>query len=175
MTARHPNGFRFSDEFINRWTRLLVIALFVITGAGIALGVASDADGAPGWLGAAAAVVLVLGIAGPIIASAVLGGEAIRRGGGVIGALFAVGLLAGASGAALEIPWLMWGGGIVLALGIVGFWVIGWIAKVPMYIGLPGAHGKVVQREDDRPEDLFGGDDPRLRVKRPRRGGTDAR
>ncbi|AWB93438.1 hypothetical protein [Aeromicrobium chenweiae] len=175
MTARHPNGFRFSDEFIKKWTNALIITLFVVTGVGVALGLASDADAAPSWLGEAAVVVIVIGVVGPILASAVLGGEAIRKGGGVIGLLFTAGFVAGGAGKGFEIPWLMWTGGVVAALGVLSFWVIGWIAKVPMYIGLPRAHGKVIQRKDSPPRDYFGGDDPRLRVKRPRRGSGGSR
>jgi hypothetical protein len=110
--------------------------------------------------------VVVFGIVGPLLAAAVLGGESIRRGGGFIGVLVTAGLVAGASGDGFGIPWLMWSGGIALGLGIVGFWVIGWIAKVPMYIGLPWAHGKVVQRDDTPPKDVIRADDPRLRPKR---------
>jgi hypothetical protein len=174
MTSRHPNGFRFSDEFIHRWERILVGALFGLTALGLALGLATEIDGSPSWLGALATVVVVVGVVGPLLAGAILGGESIRRGGGVIGVLVVTGLVGGASGQALGIDWLMIGGGITLALGVIGFWAIGWIAKVPMHIGLPWAHGEVVQRDDSAPEDLIGGDDPRLRPRRPR-GGSASR
>ncbi|MCW2770022.1 MAG: hypothetical protein JWR27_1455 [Aeromicrobium sp.] len=166
MTPRHPNGFGFSDETIRRWTNTLVVLLVVVTGLGLGLGLASDADRAPSWLGTVATVVTVAGVVGPVLAAAVVGGESIRRGGGVIGVLLTYGLVAGATGHALEIGWAFWTGSIALGLGVVGFWVIGWIARVPMYIGLPWAHGTVVQRSDAPPTDHIGTDDPRLRPRR---------
>jgi hypothetical protein len=166
MSARHPSGFRFSDDTINRWSGSLVAVLFVVTGVGLGLGLASDTEGSPGWLGIVATVVTVGGVVGPILAAAVFGGESIRRGGGVIGALFTYGLVAGAAGLGLDIGWAFWTGVVATGLGVMGFWVIGWIAKVPMYIGVPWAHGRVVKRSDAAPTDRIGTDDPRLRPRR---------
>ncbi|MCD9198745.1 hypothetical protein [Aeromicrobium wangtongii] len=174
MTSRHPSGFRFSDEFIKRWTNRLVIAIFAIGGIGIGLSAATEIDGSPDWLGTVAAIVLIGGVVGPLLAAAVLGGESIRRGGGLVGVLLVGGLGAGGAGQVIDRPWLTWCGAAAVALSVIGFWAMGWIAKVPMYIGLPWAHGDVVQRDDSAPKDLFGGDDPRLRPRRPR-GGSASR
>lgn len=168
MTTRHPNGFLLSQETIDRWTKSLVITMFVVSAIGIGLGVASDSDGAPEWLGTIATVVLATGIVGPLLAAGIMGGEAIRRGGGVIGVLVVGGLVGVAAGTVFESRWTVVVGAIALGLGIVGFWVIGWIAKVPMYVGLPWSHGRVVQRSDAPPGDRLGTDDPRLRALRPR-------
>jgi hypothetical protein len=170
MTARHPNGFRFSDELIKRWTNRLIVAIFVIGGVGVGLSAATEIDASPSWLGTIAAVVMIGGVVGPLLAAAVLGGESIRRGGGVVGVLLVAGLAAGGAGQIVDRPWLTWAGAAALALSVIAFWTMGWIAKVPMYIGLPWAHGEIVQRDDSAPKDLIGGDDPRLRLKRPRGG-----
>jgi hypothetical protein len=86
------------------------------------------------------------GIVLPLLIAAVLGGEAIRAGGGVVGFFFIAGLftiIAGENELGQEMigpvwaPWALWGGGALMVLGGAGFWIIGWIAKVPMWIQAP--------------------------------------
>ena len=147
MTAPDPRGFRYSEAFINRWTRLLIVAMIGLPLIGIALGVSSDGDWAPNWLSTFALVFTVVGFVGPILVAAVLGGESITRGGGVVGALFTYGLIGGPTGQVLEIGWLMWTGYAALVAATIGFWVIGWRAGVDMYVGRPGARIKTIRRE----------------------------
>ena len=147
MTAPNPRGFRFSERFINRWTRILIIAMIGLPLIGIALGISSDGDWAPDWLGTFALVFTIVGFVGPILAAAIMGGESITRGGGVVGALFTYGLIGGPTGQSLGIGWLAWTGYIALAVSVIGFWVIGWRAGVDMYVGLPGARIKTVRRK----------------------------
>lgn len=139
VTTRNPRGFRYSDGFIRRWTRVLVIAMIGLPLIGIGLGISSDGDWAPDWLSTFALVFTVVGFVGPILIAAVLGGESIVRGGGLIGAVCTYGLIGGPTGQVLKIGWLRWTGFTALALSVVGFYVIGWRAGVEMYVGRPNA------------------------------------
>lgn len=113
---------------------MLSVAIVVLPAAGIIYGVSlgSDYQTWQGWL---AGGLLLGGIAVPLLIAAVLGGEAIRRGGGIVGALFAAGLVGGPTGSGFDIPWLTIAGYSALALGVIGFFVIGFAAKVPIWIG----------------------------------------
>jgi hypothetical protein len=130
--ARNP--YRFSRRFIAVATGVLIALMFVLPVVGIALGYAlGDEEGD---------LTIVLAIAGfglPLVAAAVLGGESIRRGAGVVGLLLAAGLIAGPIGVVAGIRWLIVIGVVLVVAGGVLFWVIGFKAKVPMWIGLPGA------------------------------------
>lgn len=167
MSPPRSSTFRYSDAFVKRATWVLIACMFVLPAVGIGLGISSDGDWAPEWLGTFAGIFTVGGFVAPILVAAILGGEAITRGGGLVGLLFTYGLVGGATGQALGIGWLKWTGIAALVATVVGFWVIGWIAKVPMYVGRPGAHGPVVQRKDPSPSHQIIDDDPRLRPKRP--------
>ena len=170
VTTRQSNGFRFSDAFIQRWTTILCSAIVVLPMVGIGLGFWSDHDSAPDGMSTIAVAVMCGGLVVPLLGAAVLGGEAITRGGGLIGAMLTYGLVAGSAGYALDVGWAFWTGLLAVAVAVPGFWIIGWIAKVPMYLGLPWAHGRVVRREDPSDDQDIKTDDPRVRV-RPRRGG----
>ena len=126
-------------------TVILCIAIVVLPGIGIAYGITLDGGYQP-WQGAIATGLTIGGFAIPLIAAAVLGGEAIRRGGGFVGFLFAAGLIAGPTGLVLGIPWIAIAGFVALAAGCILFFVIGFAAKVPMWIGTPGS--KVVSWND---------------------------
>lgn len=131
------NPYRFSRGFIRRMTVILVMAIVVLPSAGIIYGLTLDSDYEP-WQGNIATGLLAGGFAVPLIAAAVLGGEAIRRWGGLVGFLFAAGLIAGPTGQVFGIRWLAIAGYVALGLGVVGFFVIGFASKVPMWIGTPG-------------------------------------
>jgi hypothetical protein len=132
------NPYRFSPQFIRRMTVILCIAIVVIPGAGIAYGLTLGSDYEP-WQGAIATGLLIGGFGVPLLAAAVLGGEAIRRGGGFVGFLFAAGLIGGPTGSTLGIPWLAIAGYVALGVSVVLFFVIGFASKVPMWIGTPRA------------------------------------
>jgi hypothetical protein len=160
MTPRKPGTFRFDTATTDRWTRVLLVVLGVTVGVGIGLGIASDSAGAPDWLATAATVVVIAGVAVPLLVAAVLGGEAITRGGGLVGALLVAGMaVAGWGFWDDSTPWKVAGFALAGA-AVVGFWVMGWRAGVPMYVGLPWSHGRVVQ---NRPPDALDPDALRVR------------
>lgn len=132
------NPYRFSPAFIRRMTVALCIAIVVVPSAGIVYGLTLGSDYEP-WQGAIATGLLIGGFVVPLVTAAVLGGEAIRRGGGFVGFLFAAGLIAGPPGSVLDIPWLAVVGYVALGLGVALFFVIGFMSKVPMWIGTPGS------------------------------------
>ena len=93
-----------------------------------------------------------------------LGGEAIRAGGGVIGFLLGIGVVSSAIAATdlgrdflgpVWAPVALFGGIGCVVLGVIGFWVIGWIARVPMWLQAPspGAPRRYVRGRAERPED----------------------
>ena len=131
------NPYRFSPGFIRRMTIVLCVAIVVVPSAGFVYGATLGSDYAE-WQSNLALGLIAVGFAGPLIAAAVLGGEAIRRGGGFVGFLFAAGLIGGPTGSVFHIGWLAIAGYIALGLGCVLFFVIGFAAKVPMWIGTPG-------------------------------------
>jgi len=102
---------------------------------GIALGFASDSDWAPEWLGEVAVATLLGGVLVPLFIAAVLGGEAITRGGGIVGALLTFGIVAAAVGNTLERPGLMYAGCAALVVSVLGFFFMGWRAGVAMDVG----------------------------------------
>src|SRR3954466_9514377 len=108
MSTPKARGFRYSDTFIRRWTRIEIPAVIGLPLIGIALGISSDADSAPDWLGTFAGVFTIAGFVGPVLIAAILGGESIVRGGGVVGAMFTYGLVGGPTGQVVGIGWLMW-------------------------------------------------------------------
>jgi hypothetical protein len=148
QTAR-PNGtFRFSDRFITRTSTALVVFMFVFIGAGLIIGpigvnIGGDAEET---LVILAVWLLGIGTVLPLLLSGILGGEAIVAGGGLIGFFLIVGLfafVAGGTDQGLELlgpvwaPWAFGGGLALMVLAGAGFWIIGWIARVPMWLQAP--------------------------------------
>jgi hypothetical protein len=173
--AGSGNRYRFSDRFIAIGTWVLIGILVVCLGAGLLLGFIGDGVGGDaGEILSGVAVCLIIGgFAVPLLAAAVLGGEAIKRGGGIIGFFLIVGLgcavAGGAGGVAEELgpvwrPILLWGGIGLMVVACAGFWIIGYLAKVPMWIQAPvlGSPRLWVRRPGaDEPEA------PRARDERP--------
>ncbi|NYE94060.1 putative membrane protein [Psychromicrobium silvestre] len=135
MTIRRE-GYRFTLIFIQRWTKILTIALCVGVAIGLLLGLLSDVKGTPRWLGDAGFVVILSSIGLPLLGAAILGGESIFRGGGLVGAGLILGFAGVVIGRTLQIDWMPWAGGILIVLSILGFWIMGWVAKVPMFFGV---------------------------------------
>ena len=141
--------YRFSDEFINRGTTILSLSMVVMVGGGFLLVFMADSSfdvATQDIIGTTGACLLVAGITLPLLIAGILGGEAIRKGGGVLGFLLTMGMLASALGSndlgkellgAEGASWAFWGGISAMIIGGVGFWVVGWIAKVPMWIQGP--------------------------------------
>jgi len=178
MTSSRPTGtaaragdrpkgrYRFSDRFIKRATAVLLIAMGVIVVAGFVLGFVSDeVSGEAGeQLANAAIVVVVAGFVLPLLVAAVLGGEAIKAGAGVIGFGLILGLVLVATTIA-EATRAFYGSwallafivGLVLLVGCaVGFWVVGFAARVPMWIQAPfiGSPRAYVRGESERTGDV---------------------
>ena len=146
--TRTENPYRFSKTFIRRMTVILGIAIVVLPAAGFIYG-ATLGPGYEQWQSNIALGLTAGGFGLPLVAASVLGGEAIRRGGGFVGFLFAAGLIAGPSGTVFGISWLAVVGYLALGLGVVLFFVIGFLSKVPMWIGTPGAKAMSWNDPDD--------------------------
>ncbi|MDI3213409.1 hypothetical protein [Arthrobacter sp. AL12] len=97
--------------------------------------------------------------------AAVLGGEAIRAGGGFIGFFLILGMLAAVAGGTelgqemlgrTWTPWAFWGGTALMALAVGSFWIVGWIARVPMWLQAPvlGSPRVVVRGSSENPADI---------------------
>ncbi|TFV95384.1 hypothetical protein [Orlajensenia leifsoniae] len=143
--VKRTGSYRFTPRFISVTTRVLMGVLLGMVALGFILGFISDgvAGEAGETLGTIALGLILGGFLLPLLVAAVLGGEAIMAGGGIIGFLLIVGLVMTAAGST-EIgrdfvgdEWMpgLFSGGIILSvLAVAGFWVIGWIMKVPMWI-----------------------------------------
>lgn len=158
--------YRFSGRFIKTTTTVLITAMLAMIAAGFILGPLSDNfEGETGEVLGIVAVALIIGGLGlPLLIGAVLGGEAIRPGGGIIGFLLIAGMFAAAAGmteAGQEMlgpvwgPWAFWGGTTLMVLAVGGFWIIGWIAKVPMWLQAPvlGSPRAYVRGSSENPAD----------------------
>jgi hypothetical protein len=151
-TVHRPGGrptgrYRLSDRFIRRATAVLLTVMGVAVATGLVLGLVSDTlDGdAAETLGNLGGSLVIGGLIVPLLAAAILGGEAIKAGGGFLG----FGLVLGVALVALvptvealdvlgayRVP-LYWAGWVLIVGCTVGFFVIGFIAKVPMWLRAP--------------------------------------
>lgn len=163
-----PDGtFRFSDRFIKMATTVLVTFMLVSIVTGFVLGALSDTvdQGARDGLVTAAGALIVGGLVLPLLLAAVLGGEAIRAGGGLIGLFLIVGMLAAVAGGTelgqemlgrTWTPWALWGGSTLMVLATASFWIVGWIARVPMWLQGPflGSPRVIVRGSSANPADI---------------------
>lgn len=166
--VRRPAGtYRFSDRFIKTATTVLIALMLVSVIAGFIIGPLSDTvDGEAGdALGITAAVLVIGGLVVPLLLAAVLGGEAIRAGAGIIGFFLIAGLFAAVAGSTelgLDLlgsawtPWAFWCGVALMALSVIAFWIVGWIARVPMWLQGPfiGSPRVVVRGSSASPTDV---------------------
>ncbi|MET4096597.1 hypothetical protein ABIB51_003551 [Arthrobacter sp. UYCu712] len=118
--AHLPTGtYRFSDRFIKTTTPVLITVMLVSIAAGFIIGPLSDnvAGESGDVLGLVAAALIIGGLALPLLLAAVLGGEAIRAGAGIIGFFPIVGMFAAAAGNSelgqemlgpVWTPWAFW-------------------------------------------------------------------
>ena len=170
--------YRFSTATIARWTRILkwsipgliVPGVLVLAVNWLIGSVFFDADAGSSIGLIIGAAIVTAGFILPLLGAAIFGGESLVRGGGVVGGLLVVGMLTTAVGSALEHEdWRFWGIVIIVA-GAVGFFILGFIRRVPMWIGgvfrirraevsdgiLPGESSPGVLRVDrfktDRPD-----------------------
>ena len=95
---------------------------------------ANDVDSNPGII--AGVVIMVSGVVLPLLAAAALGGESLHRGGSVVGVLLTAGLLGTGVGAVVDLTWVTpWSIATMIGGGL-GFFVLGFIRRVPMWIGI---------------------------------------
>src|SRR3954470_2914793 len=85
--AKRTGTYRFSERFIAVTTRVLIAVLLGLVAVGFILGFISDGvSGEAGELLGTIAISLILaGFLLPLLVAAILGGEAITAGGGLIG------------------------------------------------------------------------------------------
>lgn len=172
--GRPLGGYRFSGRFISVATALLLIVMGVTVVGGFVLGTFSDSiEGMePEAVVDLAGMVIVAGVLIPLLLAAILGGEAIRRGGGFVGfgLVLGIGLVTALPTVdAFEVlgPWripLIWVGAGLIVLSGLGFWALGRAAGVPMWLQAPvvGSPRVYVQGRSERAGDVT------LRGRRPR-------
>lgn len=142
---RYANHYRFPPEFIARWTRIcswvLVGALVLGIGsfaAGVAMDDAADRTGDDTLSFLAFLVIMFAavigggGVAFSFGTAAYLGGAAIARHGGWLGILLTVGLVSIVVGA-VTLPIVMNIGFWIVGLAVVGVFIIGIRAGVPIW------------------------------------------
>lgn len=87
----------------------------------------------------------------PIAIAAVLGGLAVHRHAWIPALGVSAGLWLGPIGQLTEEKSLFVAGAVLLGAGILGFWVAGWVARFPMWIGVGRSKWVEVQRPDQEP------------------------
>ncbi len=85
----------------------------------------------------------------PIAIAAVIGSLAVHRHAWIPALGLSAGLWLGPVGQLTEQEAFFVAGATLFAAGIIGFWVAGWIARFPMWIGWGSSKWVEVQRSDD--------------------------
>lgn len=166
--ASRPTGmFRFSDRFIKTATTVLITVMLVSIAAGFIIGPLSDnvAGEAGDALGLTAGALIIGGLVVPLLLGAVLGGEAIRAGAGFIGFFLIVGMFAVVAGSTelgqemlgpVWTPRAFWGGSALMVVAGASFWIVGWFARVPMWLQAPfrGSPRLIVRGSSENPADI---------------------
>jgi hypothetical protein len=172
--GRPVGGYRFSNRFISVVTALILLVMGVTVVGGFVLGTFSDSiEGMePEDVVDLSGVIIVAGFLVPLLIAAILGGEAIRRGGGLVGfgLILGVGLFTALPTldmfeflGAWRIPLIWIGAGLIVVSG-VGFWLLGRAAGVPMWLQAPvvGSPRVYVQGRSEKQGDVnLGGRRPR--------------
>lgn len=132
--------FRFSDSFTRSATRRLIGIMVGGLVVGLALGIASDEVpyDMRETLVTAATIVSIAAIAVPLLAGALFGGFALHPHGWIPGLLFPLGLIlvgAPAFGWPGVPEWAPIAGALSIVLGVLLFFVLGFIRGVPIWIG----------------------------------------
>lgn len=132
--TRRNSYYRYSDRFITIATRVLITILIGGVGLGLLAGAISGAAYELRWLGTVASVLVIGGIAIPILGGAWLGGQSLVRFGGFVGLGLILGLVAAAVGFSIGPVLLGIVGAVVGVLSLVGFFVMGFVANVPVTV-----------------------------------------
>ena len=138
--------YRMSDRTIRKGTIILgvsMVALFVtglvmtIVGYNIAMDIpGAHFEESPIFI--AGIVVMISAFVVPILTAAVLGAEALHRGGWPVGVVLTAGGAAVVYGRVNESGVIEFWGWVATVVAGVGFFVLGFIRRVPMGIGAPG-------------------------------------
>lgn len=85
----------------------------------------------------------------PIGIAAVMGGLVVHPRGWIPALGVSAGMGVGVVGQLTDEVWLFRAGAALFALGILGFWVAGWVARFPMWIGFGQSKWVEVQRPEE--------------------------
>ena len=143
MTSKKPSNpkpfkYRLSDKTIRLWTKILITVMIVgIVGgfafSAIAISILGDEE----WINTVTLLIMVgVGVAVPLVVSAILGGIAIHRFGFIGTALLAVSMIVFGFGAATGDSVLAIVGAVGIIAGGLLTWLFGYLGKVPMWLQL---------------------------------------
>jgi hypothetical protein len=135
-------NYRYSTKFINTLTGWLIAWIFIGTGLGFGLGALGDVFYAhtdvPTWYTVLAVTVMASGVGLPLLVGAWLGASALNKYAGPVGLLLCAGIGALTYGKVVEgqSMWI-WIGATTLVVCVGLFFLIGFRAKVAMWLQLP--------------------------------------
>lgn len=134
-----PSRYRYSDAFIRRASIVLVCVMFGGLAVGLVVGLVADEIGGDiaETVSNMSGVLMVASMIVPLLISAFLGGLAIHRHGWVPPLVMMVGAGPGIVGVVSGQDALAWGGLAVFVLGGAGYFYLGNLSKVPMWLQLP--------------------------------------
>ncbi|WP_127479732.1 hypothetical protein [Nocardioides pantholopis] len=147
---RHPAVLAWALAHQNATTGILLGLMAVLTGISVAVGAWLTRDGEM-LSDSATALLVTTPFVLPIAIAAFMGGLAVHPRGWIPALGLSAGLWLGMIGQATERDALFQTGVALCGAGVVGFWVAGWIARVPMWLGLGRWKWVQVQRTEDDP------------------------
>lgn len=138
-------NYRYSDTFIRRMTNWLIAYIFIGTGLGFGIGAMGDVFFAntdtPTWYTVLAVTIMASGVGLPLLLGAWFGASALNKYAGSVGLLLCAGIGALAYGKVAD-DQTMWtwigAGALIASVGL--FFLIGFRAKVAMWLQLPILH-----------------------------------
>ena len=135
-------NYRYSTKFISTMTGWLIAWIFIGTGLGFGVGAMGDVFFAntttPTWYTVLALTITASGVGLPLLVSAWLGASALNKYAGPVGLLLVAGIGALAYGKVVERQsmWI-WIGAASLVVSVGLFFLIGFRAKVAIWLQLP--------------------------------------
>lgn len=150
QSRRHPAFLRWALAHESATTAILLGLMAVLAGISVVVGAWITRDGE--MLGeTTAALLFTTPVILPIAIAALMGGIAVHPRGWIPALGLSAGLWLGPIGMMVERDALLWAGVALCVAGTVGFWVAGWVARFPMWIGLGSWKWAEVQRPEDDP------------------------